>query len=257
MNLCFLQEDALLKYKSPSQRIRVMSECWFGGQMYCPACASKEIRAFPNNKKVADFYCPKCDEQFQLKCQSKSLGGRITDGAYDTLITAMNLKKLPNFFFLHYAPTNYYAQNLTLVPNFFFSNSIIEKRKPLSENARRHGWVGCNILYKNIADEGKIKIIENGEILNPAKVRRSWKKTSFLKNVRIESRGWLNDIMYCIHEIGKPDFELEEIYSFEEYLSGLHPQNKYIKAKIRQQLQVLRDNNFLKFVDNKGKYHLG
>ncbi len=234
-----------------------MSECWFGGQMYCPACASKEIRTFPNNKKVADFYCPECNEQFQLKCQSKTLAGRITDGAYDALIMAMNQRKLPNFFFLHYVPTNYFAQNLTLVPNFFFSSSIIEKRKPLSENARRHGWVGCNILYKNIADEGKIKIIEDGEILEPDKVRAAWKKTCFLKNARVESRGWLNDVMHCINEIGKKDFGLDEVYSFEEYLCGLHPDNKNVKAKIRQQLQILRNNNFLEFIDNKGKYHIG
>jgi len=230
-----------------------MSECWFGGKMYCPACASNEIKAFPNNKKAADFYCPNCNEQYQLKCQSKSFGSRITDGAYDILVSAMELNTLPNFFFMRYEQPTYSAKDLMLVPNFFFSPSIIEKRKALSDNARRHGWVGCNILYKNISDEGKIKIIDNGKMLEPEYVRAAWQKINFLKDTKVETRGWLNDIMHCLNKIGKDNFELEEIYFFEEYLSRLHPQNKNIKAKIRQQLQFLRDKNYLDFLGS-GKY---
>ena len=35
----------------------------------------------------------------------------------------------------------------------------------------------------------------------------------------------------------------------------MHPENKHIKDKIRQQLQFLRDRGYLKFI-NKGKYKL-
>ena len=43
----------------------------------------------------------------------------------------------PNFFFMNYADGA--VNNLWLIPNHFFVPSIIEKRKPLSDNARRAG----------------------------------------------------------------------------------------------------------------------
>ena len=55
-----------------------------------------------------------------------------------------------------------------MVPKYFFSPEIIEKRKPLSDTARRAGWVGCNIVLKQIPQEGRIFIVKN-EIEIPQK----------------------------------------------------------------------------------------
>jgi type II restriction enzyme len=38
-------------------------------------------------------------------------------------------------------------------------------------------------------------------------------------------------------------------------LSRLYPNNKHVKPKIRQQLQVLRDHGYLEF-ESKGRYRL-
>ncbi|MBE6823326.1 MAG: hypothetical protein E7518_09565 [Ruminococcaceae bacterium] len=38
------------------------------------------------------------------------------------------------------------------------------------------------------------------------------------------------------------------------HLSRLHPNNNHIRAKIRQQLQVLRNDGIIEFVDNAGTY---
>ena len=51
-------------------------------------------------------------------------------------------------------------------------------------------------------------------------------------------------------EMRKQIFLIEDIYYFEEQLAILHPRNHNIKAKIRQQLQVLRDKGFLEFIHN-------
>lgn len=51
------------------------------------------------------------------------------------------------------------------------------------------------------------------------------------------------------------DFTLEDIYQFEPELATLHPDNKHVKDKIRQQLQVLRNKNYLEFV-SRGRYRL-
>ena len=49
-------------------------------------------------------------------------------------------------------------------------------------------------------------------------------------------------------------FTLEETYAAEPILQRLYPKNNHIRAKIRQQLQVLRDHQYLLFVDNNGVY---
>ena len=59
------------KYKNPSQQIRVMTEHWMGSQMYCPACGDS-IKSYENNRPVADFYCPGCKEEFELKSKKNN-----------------------------------------------------------------------------------------------------------------------------------------------------------------------------------------
>jgi type II restriction enzyme len=54
-------------------------------------------------------------------------------------------------------------------------------------------------------------------------------------------KGWILDIMNIIESLDKKEFSLKEIYAYEKDLEKLHPENKNIKAKIRQQLQFLRD----------------
>ena len=66
----------------------------------------------------------------------------------------------------------------------------------------------------------------------------------------LEKRGWLLDVLKCVNTIPKQIFLIEDIYYFEEQLAILHPKNHNIKAKIRQQLQVLRDKGFLEFIHN-------
>ena len=145
MNLSIYQDDIFNLYKSNSQRIRVLTENWMNAEMFCPACLNSKINSFPNNMPVADFFCPKCNEQYQLKSQKNKFSKRILDGAYKLMINSIRDNKRPNFFLLKYNP-DYYIENLFLLPYFFFTENIIEKRRALSETARRAGWIGCNIL---------------------------------------------------------------------------------------------------------------
>lgn len=43
------------------------------------------------------------------------------------------------------------------------------------------------------------------------------------------------------------------MYAFEDYLKRRYPKNNYIKDKIRQQLQVLRDQGMIEFLGG-GRY---
>ena len=72
----------------------------------------------------------------------------------------------------------------------------------------------------------------------------------YLMHFVLSGKGLLvvNKTEYLIEE--KQIFLIEDIYYFEEQLAILHPRNHNIKAKIRQQLQVLRDKGFLEFIHN-------
>lgn len=61
--------------------------------------------------------------------------------------------------------------------------------------------------------------------------------------------------MSCVEKLGNKEFTLDEVYTFESLLSKKHPNNRHVKDKIRQQLQVLRDKGYLEFLGD-GLYKL-
>ena len=241
-----------LLYKSKSQKIRVLSENWFSQNMYCPCCGNIMLKKFKNNSPVADFYCEKCSEQFELKSTDRKIKNKIVDGAYETAINRVKSNSNPDLFVLQYK--DFTVKNLMVIPKYFFTPDIIEKRKPLSSTARRAGWVGSNILYEEIPEQGKIKIIVDGEIISPEAVVEEYQKTKKLYVENIEKRGWLIDVLSCVNLINKNEFSLNEMYFYEQQLQKKHPGNNNVKQKIRQQLQFLRDKGFIAFMDNKGHY---
>lgn len=253
MNLRF--DDTLgSSYSSPSQRIRVISEDWVSGNVVCPICGEVDLKKFKNNSPVADFYCSRCSEQFELKSKKSKrgdIGKKINDGAYSTMIERITSITNPNFFFLTY--DDLVISNLIFVPKHFFVPDIIEQRKPLSINARRAGWIGCNINIEAIPESGKIYIIKQGVQVTQEKIKSQYDKIKQLKTTDIKSRGWLMDIISCIDKIPNDEFTINEIYSFESVLQMKHPDNRFIKDKIRQQLQYLRDRGFIEFI-SRGKY---
>jgi hypothetical protein len=59
---------------------------------------------------------------------------------------------------------------------------------------------------------------------------------------------WKKDVFKCLVDLEKDVFSLEDVYSFEERLKQLHPTNHLVKAKIRQQLQFLRNIGLVEFI---------
>ena len=90
-----------LQYKSPSQKIRVLTEDWVRSQIFCPSCG-KDIDKFEDNRPVADFYCQKCREEFELKSQQKTTAKKIVDGAYKAMIARLQSSQNPSLFLLNY-----------------------------------------------------------------------------------------------------------------------------------------------------------
>jgi type II restriction enzyme len=243
------------QYHSASQKTRVLTEDWVDREGFCPSCGC-DIKRYESNRPVADFFCANCKEEYELKGKNGPIGNIIVDGAYRTMIERLKSEHNPNLFLLSYNIINYEVVNFMVIPKQFFIPEIIEKRNPLSEFARRANWVGCNISLRNIPQSGKIFFIKNKQVEPKNKILKTWRKTLFLREANLtRNKGWICEIMSCIDKLGKKEFTLNEIYSFEKALEKKYPENKHIKDKIRQQLQFLRDKGYLDFIA-KGKYRL-
>jgi type II restriction enzyme len=251
----FRFEESQAAYSSGSQNARAWTERWVGDWVYCPNCGNPKLSQFPANQPVADFFCPSCAEEFELKSQKTAFGRKITDGAFRTMCERVASNNNPNLLLLNYDLPRRTVLNVTIVPKHFFVREVIEERKPLSVTARRAGWVGCNILLSQIPASGRIDLVRNEQQLPKEEVLSQWQATMFLREESGEARGWLIEVMKCVEAIGKRTFDLDEVYAFERKLNALYPNNQHVKQKIRQQLQVLRDNGFLDFVA-RGQYRL-
>ena len=61
------------------------------------------------------------------------------------------------------------------------------------------------------------------------------------------------DVLNCINKIKTDEFSLQDVYKYSDFLKEKYTDNNNIEAKIRQQLQFLRDKNFIEFI-GRGKY---
>ncbi len=77
---------------------------------------------------------------------------------------------------------------------------------------------------------------------------------------RVLSGGvWTADVLSCVRELQqeKAEFNLDEFMErFGRRLEVLHPKNRFVRDKVRQQLQLLRHRNVVAFLDNRGRYRV-
>lgn len=242
-------------YRSPAQRARVVSEAWAGQNLFCPCCPSPRLNLLDPNVPAVDMFCPRCSSAFQLKSQRRPPSGRVTDSAYNSMMHAIRSDAAPNLLVLHYDRDRWQVRDLLLIPRFALSASCIEKRRPLGPNARRSGWVGCNILLASIPVDARIPLVTAGVPEKASWVRERYARLQPLEGQRHEVRGWMLDVLRFVRKLGTEQFTLADVYSFRNQLAALHPQNLHVEAKIRQQLQRLRDAGLVDFMGG-GNYAL-
>lgn len=241
------------QYKSETQKVRVISEAWTERNAFCCSCGGTLIRD-QNNARVLDFTCVRCQSEFELKSTRGKFSKKLPDGAFNAMIERLSDASSPNFFFLAYDFQSYRVTNFFAVPTYFLDETVIEKRKPLGPHARRAGWVGCNIFMNRIPEAGKVFYVKNSEIIQRSSVIESWKRTAFLqRETNLEARGWALEILRNIQSLNMREFTLQKMYEFEVQLKRRFPRNNFIRAKIRQQLQVLRDAGLIVF-EGRGRY---
>jgi len=177
------------------------------------------------------------------------------DAAYDAMKKKIQTEIAPNLVALHYARDEWQVRTVVLVPSFVFTLSLLERRPPLGPNARRAGWVGCNILLRNVPADARVFLVRDGVTIPKRIVRRIYRRLRPLRELSLEKRGWTLDVLNVVRGLNRMQFELADVYAFERQLRELHPRNLHVRDKIRQQLQVLRDLGFVNFLGG-GRYRL-
>ena len=232
-------------YKSLAQKARVVTEAWGAENFFCPNCPSESLHPTPRGFKAIDYLCPRCRLPFQLKSKDGPIGDKVLDGAFTAMMRAIMEDRTPNLLLLQYDRPLWKVRSVILIPHFAFSPSSIQKRNPLSSTARRAGWIGCFIVLSNIPNEARISLVTDTGVAPREEVRRKFGRLKTLKDLSAIERGWTLDVLRIVQSLGKQEFTNEEVYQFVPELQKLHPENRHVRDKIRQQLQFLRDRGFL------------
>lgn len=224
-----------------------MTEQWIANQFFCPNCGHDRVTPFAANSPLADFFCESCESQYELKSKKSPFGRTIANGAYTKKLERLKSGTSPNLLLLRYDIPEARVVDLLAIPKRFFTQSIISERTPLSAHARRAGWIGSTINLHLVPTLGRISLISDGTPVSRDSILRKWKETAFIEDAPSSARGWLIDVLRCVELINSSEFSLEDVYAFEARLKGLYPSNNNIRPKIRQQLQILRDNGIVEF----------
>ena len=69
-----------------------------------------------------------------------------------------------------------------------------------------------------------------------------------VKTIANTLSGWRLDAFNVVSKISANIFRLDQVYAHKQHLQELHPENRNVEAKIRQQLQELRDLGLIEFL---------
>lgn len=236
-------------YTSKSQWARQVTEGWAKENLFCLACTSDTLQAHAANRIVEDYHCPTCSRRIQLKAKNGSIGASVSNSAYERKRAAILAGRAPDYCFMAYERDALLVTDLLWVPGHFMTLSVVSKRKPLKATARRAGWVGSNIHLDRIPEQGKIAVIVDGRISPKAQARRQFADLAFLRQLDADKRGWVTDVLAGLDTLAlRPGskFTNDDVYSCEDRLKRLHPNNHNIRPKIRQQLQILQAGGVVK-----------
>jgi type II restriction enzyme len=242
------------QYASPAQKSRVISEAWFGANVYCLSCDQDSLLPAAVNNRATDFVCPSCNQAYELKACVKRPKRRLVDGAYQALMGRIFDGSTPALMLLE-RDQHWQVHGLTAIHHLFLTPDVIEERKPLSATARRAGWIGCNIRLDLIVPDALVEVVTNGRVNDAGSVRAAFQRFDPLKEVGVSSRGWTTLTLKVLRDLKQSLFSLDRLYEKESFFAAHYPGNRNIRAKLRQQLQILRDLGFVEF-EGKGRYRL-
>jgi type II restriction enzyme len=119
--------------------------------------------------------------------------------------------------------------------------------------------VGSNVVLANLPPDARISVVAEGNVLSREAVREKYGRFEHLRRRDLGAATWLVDVLEHVRRLAPrvgDTFTLPGFYeSAEPSLSRLHPENRHVRDKMRQQLQVLRDRGVLAF-EGRGVYRI-
>lgn len=238
--------DKMSGYKSASQKARVFTETWTSDNLQCPSCGETLI-LLPANSRTSDLRCQSCGETYQLKSQSKPFGKRILGAEYNTTIQAIRAGRHPSLILLQYDLDNLSVQQVRILHWSWITEQSIIPRRPLGPQARRAGWQGCLLALDAIPNTAFVDVVRNGLISPPQMIKSQWQTTHSVSALSLAQRGWITLVLRIVESLPQ-EFTLQQVYAYENELAKSYPANKNVRAKIRQQLQLIRDLGLIQFI---------
>ncbi len=207
----------------------------------CISCAAGRLNPTPPNTPARDFVCdqPSCSEPYELKARRGSFGRVVVDGAYDSLTRLWSSGEASNLLLMGYDLRTGIVKDLYAVHRGLLSKAAIQRRRALPPTAKRAGWIGANILLDRLPQGALVPIVWDGSLCDPQTIRAAWDRFSFVGRMKVSDQGWIADVLACLQRLPNRVFTVSDAYRFETELSRLHPANRNVRPKIRQQLQVL------------------
>ena len=145
-------------WKSNSKIIGKAAEIYSREKIQCIKCNEISWLECITNAKPKDQICKKCGKKYQIKCKNttEKLYNKIKENSefktiraeYNT--TLKSIEDQIDYIIILYKKIDYNILDIIHIKsNNITSNNIIP-RKPLSNNAKRAGWQGCNLYFTNI-----------------------------------------------------------------------------------------------------------
>lgn len=240
-----------LGYTSRSQQARRITEGWIAKNGYCLRCDCDRLTPTTANTRSRDFICEQCSHGYELKSKLGHFSSKVLDGAYGAMLNTIREGRTPTFLLLEYS-SSWSVEGLRAIHHSLITETAIQARKPLSATARRAGWTGCNIVLPAIATQGQIQMFVGGTEVSKHVSRGAFAKLERLSTLSSNEKTWAAAVLRFTERMSSI-FTLQDIYRFEHEIQSLFPNNRNIRPKIRQQLQVLRDAGLLTFLGG-GRY---
>jgi type II restriction enzyme len=238
-----------------TQRVRVISEGWFGTEGYCLKCSSPRLDATPASTEFRDFECPRCAQAYELKSAARAHTTVVQDGGFDSMMRRIHAAEAPALMLMHYAQ-DWSVQRLIAVHPVFLTAAVVRKRpKPhIRPKTRKEYWM-CDLDLTRIPPDGKIVVVGEGAARPRAETRRAFQESMRLADVPLAKRGWTTLVLAAVRKLNKPIFRTKDIYAFADWMRAVYPNNTFIEEKIRQQLQELVALDYLERVA-RGEYRV-
>jgi type II restriction enzyme len=240
-------------YHSKSQVARVVTQAWIGREIGCLTCTSPRLAPTTQNTKARDFVCDRCSEPYELKSTAGHFGRWVNDGQYETFLDTISSARAPNLFLLECDMQRAVVGSLTAVHRQSLSPLAIVPRNPLGPAARRKGWKGCNIDLTRVPASGRVSIVSGSRPVRWDTIRELWSRLGFMISLQPQEQGWIRDTLACLERLPEGPFDVRDVYASERELAALHPENRHVRPKIRQQLQRLVAKGIIVRTE-RGKY---